>query len=257
MWRTAASAERPGAMHTRARCVRRLCGHPVRSARFTSSMTHPLGNHARKRNGTCQNRKLTKNNEAQALVTSALRVAPGGCLCLNLCRGLFLFSVSVSVSQALCLSLSLACGSICSVWGRDRPCLTLLFEPVKRKEKREREIPGSGCGSICSVWGRDRPCLTLLSEPVKRKEKREREIPGRACGSICSVWRRDRPCLTLLFEPVKRKEKRDREIPARGCGSICSVWGRDRPCLTLLFWTGKEKREKRKRDTCEGLRKHL
>ena len=75
-----ASAERPGAMHTRARCVRRLCGHPVRSGRFTSSMTRPLGNHAKKRNGTCQNRNRTRNSEAQALVTSALRVAPFGCL---------------------------------------------------------------------------------------------------------------------------------------------------------------------------------
>ena len=71
------SAERRGAMPTRARYVKLLsCGHPVRSGTFTSSMTRPLGNHARKRNGTCQNRKPMRNGEAQALVTDAVRVAP-------------------------------------------------------------------------------------------------------------------------------------------------------------------------------------
>ena len=70
------SAERRGAMPTRARYVKLLCGHPVRSGTFTSSMTRPLGNHARKRNGTCQNRKPMRNGEAQALVTAAVRVAP-------------------------------------------------------------------------------------------------------------------------------------------------------------------------------------
>jgi len=41
-------------------------------------MTGPLGNHARKRNGTYQNRKRMKNNESRALVTFAVRVAPCG-----------------------------------------------------------------------------------------------------------------------------------------------------------------------------------
>ena len=70
-----ASAERRGAMPTRARCVELLNGHPVRSERFTSNMTGPLGNHARKRNGTSLNRKRMKNDESRAL---AVRVAPCG-----------------------------------------------------------------------------------------------------------------------------------------------------------------------------------
>ena len=65
------SAERRGAMPTRARCVKLLRGHPARSGRFTSSMTRPLGNHARKVNGTCQNRKPMRNGESQALVAES------------------------------------------------------------------------------------------------------------------------------------------------------------------------------------------
>ena len=58
----AVPAGRRGAMPTRARCVK----------------LGPLGDHARKRNGTCQNRKRMKNDESRARVTFAVRVAPCG-----------------------------------------------------------------------------------------------------------------------------------------------------------------------------------
>ena len=115
------------------------------------------------------------------------------------------------------------------VWGRDRPCLTLLSEPVKRKKRKslaskkivfglrekrkEKErylrdfLPGNSlqtnraCGNVCRVGGRDRRCLTLGCGRVGRVWGRRK-----GCGRVCRVWGRDRPCLTLLSEPVKRKE---------------------------------------------------
>ena len=72
------SAERRGAMPTRARCVKLLRGHPVRSGR--SSMTRPLENHARKVNGTCQNRKPMRNGESQALVAESCLESCKSCL---------------------------------------------------------------------------------------------------------------------------------------------------------------------------------
>ena len=54
-----------GAMPTRARCVTRLCGHPVRSGRFMSSMTRPLETKPRKKTKWhVPERKRRKNSEA-------------------------------------------------------------------------------------------------------------------------------------------------------------------------------------------------
>ena len=123
------------------------------------------------------------------------------------------------------------CGGVCRVWGRDRPCLTLLSEPVKRKKRKslaskkivfglrekrkEKErylrdfLPGNSlqtnraCGSVCRVGGRDRRCLTLGCGRVGRVWGRRN-----GCGRVCRVWGRDWPCLTLLSEPVKRKKRK-------------------------------------------------
>ena len=59
------SAVRRGAMPTHARCVEVLCGRPVRSGRFTSTMTRPLGNHAKQRNGTSERRRPRRNGDAR------------------------------------------------------------------------------------------------------------------------------------------------------------------------------------------------
>ena len=64
-----ASAERRGAMRPHVQCATPWCGHHGRAGRFTSSIKRLLGNHARKRDGMCQNKKLMRKGEAQVLVS--------------------------------------------------------------------------------------------------------------------------------------------------------------------------------------------